>query len=101
MKTKRNDILMQNKVFFWIALSTGFIMLIPYIMMQISSEWNWSGSDFIIMGILLFGIGSLFVVTARNIRKNLNRIIVGIAFFLTLVYIWAELAVGIFTNIGS
>lgn len=92
---------MQNKVFFWIALSTGFIMLIPYIMMQISSEWNWSGSDFIIMGILLFGIGSLFVVTARNIRKNLNRIIVGIAFFLTLVYIWAELAVGIFTNIGS
>jgi hypothetical protein len=101
MKTKTTDIIMQNKIFTWIALGTGLILMIPLIAMQFSSEVDWDGTDFIIIGTLLFGIGCLFVLTARNIRSTKNRILVGIAFFLTLLYIWAELAVGIFTNLGS
>lgn len=101
MKTKSNDIIMQNKVFLWIAIATGLILLIPLIGMQISNEWNWSIEDFIIIGILLFGMGSMFVLTARKIRSKRNRVAVGIAFTIAILYIWAELAVGIFTNIGN
>jgi hypothetical protein len=100
MKAKNKDIIRQNKVFLWIAFATGFILLIPLIGMQISNAWNWDATDFIIMGILLFGMGSLFVLTARKTNKK-YRIAIGIAFAVILFWIWAELAVGIFTNWGS
>jgi uncharacterized membrane protein YesL len=99
MKTKKTDIMMQNNVFGWIAIGTAALLMIPLVMMQVSSEWNWSFSDFIIMGALIFGMGSLFVLTARKVRKH--RLIIGILFLLAFLYIYAELAVGIFTNIGS
>ncbi len=92
---------MQNKIFMWIAALTGVILLIPLIAMQFKSDVKWEMSDFIIMGALLFGMGSAFVLVARKVRGNSKRIIVGIVFLLALVYIWAELAVGIFTNLGS
>ena len=67
--------------------------------MQFSNEVVWTISDFIIAGVLLFGTGALFVLTARRIRKY--RFAIGILFLTALLYVWAELAVGIFTNLGS
>jgi len=99
VKTKNTDIIMRNKVFLWLALATGLILLIPLIAMQFSSEVNWTLSDFIVMGALLFGMGSLFVLTARKIRKH--RAILAIVFLAALLWLWAELAVGLFTNWGS
>lgn len=101
MKTKNADILMQNKIFNWIALGTGGILLIPFIAMQFSQDVNWGPGDFIIIGALLFTIGSMFVLAARKIRRTSDRVIAGIMFALILLYLWAELAVGIFTNWGS
>lgn len=92
---------MKNKVFMWIALVTGLILLIPLVAMQFSSEWDWQLGDFIIIGALLLGMGSLFVLTTRRIRNKTQRIIIGVLFILVLLYVWAELAVGIFTKIGS
>lgn len=91
---------MQNKVFGWIAIVTGIILSIPLIAMQFTSEVSWDSTDFIVMGSLIFGMGSLFVLTARKIERKYWPF-AGIAFFLALLYIWAELAVGIFTNWGS
>jgi hypothetical protein len=96
MQTKTTDIIMQNKIFLWIALFTGFILLIPLL-----SGWDWDETDFIIIGILLFGMGSLFVLTARNIKSGSKRMFVGGIFLIAVLYIWAELAVGIFFNFGS
>ncbi len=101
MKTKSTSILMQNKIFGWIALGTLGILLIPLIGMQYSSEVDWGLFDFIVIGALLMGMGSLFVMTARKIRSTKNRIIAGIVFILAVLYMWAELAVGIFTTLGS
>jgi hypothetical protein len=42
MKTKNADIIMQNKIFIWIALATGLILLIPLI--RCSSLVNGIGS---------------------------------------------------------
>ncbi len=100
MKTKKADIIMQNKVFGWLALATGLILTIPLAAMQFSSDVEWSFSDFLIMGVLLFGAGSLFIAIARVAPKK-KRILIGITILLGFMYIWAELAVGIFTNLGS
>ena len=91
---------MQNRVFAWIALVTVLILLIPLIAMQFTRQVNWTLSDFIVMGTLLFGTGSMFVLTARRINKK-YRFAVGVAFAVAFLWLWAELAVGVFTNWGS
>ena len=99
MTEKKRDIFTQNKIFIWIALVTVVILSIPFTAMQFSNEVVWTLSDFIIAGILLFGTGALFVLAARKIKKY--HVALGFIFLTALVYLWAELAVGIFTNLGS
>ncbi len=74
----------------------GLLLLLPLIAMQFTNEVNWSLSDFIVAGILLFGTGGLIEFSLRKINQVSQRvwIIAGILFVLLLV--WAELAVGIF-----
>jgi len=100
MRTKDIDIIMRDSVFVWIALATGLLMLIPLIAMQFTNEVNWDRADFIVMGLLLFGTGSIFVLVSRKIpRKYWGAI--GVLFAAAFFYIWIELAVGIFTNLGN
>lgn len=100
MKAKKNDILMQNKVFGWIAIGTAMVLLLPLIAMQFTNEVNWSLGDFVIIGTLLFGSGSLFVYVAR-VTPRKYRLVIGALFVAIVLWIWAELAVGVFTNWGS
>lgn len=100
MKVKETDIIMQNRVFLWIAAATAAILAVPLIAMWFTAEVDWKLTDFVIMGVLLFGTGFTFVHVARVIPRK-YRVITGIAFLVGLIYIWAELAVGIFTNLGS
>lgn len=101
MKQKSSDIFMKNSIFAWIALATAIILAVPLIAMQFTDELNWTLSDFIIIGMLLLSTGSLFTLTARKIHPTSLRILTGALFGLALLYIWAELSVGIFTNLGS
>lgn len=71
MKTKNTDIIMQNKVFVWIALATGLILLVPFLAMQFTDEVAWTLSDFVIAGTLLFGTGLTYVLVARKTEKLL------------------------------
>jgi hypothetical protein len=99
MNLKRTDIFAQNAVFLWIALVTTCILLVPLIAMQFTGEVTWTGSDFVVAGALLFGAGSLFVLAARRARKYWP--VIGLVFLAALLYVWAELAVGVFTDLGS
>ncbi|MBT8070326.1 MAG: hypothetical protein KJO80_07825 [Gammaproteobacteria bacterium] len=90
----------QNKIFSRIALATTALLLIPLIAMQFTTEVRWDESDFIVMWCLLFGAASLFVLVARKLPRN-RRLLVGGFILISFLYIWAELAVGIFTNLGS
>ena len=85
---------MQNKIFLWIALATGILLLAPLTM-----QFNWTMSDYIVAGTLLFGAGSIFVLVARHFPKH--RIAAGIVVAIGLFWLWVELAVGLFTNWGS
>ena len=97
---KQPDILSRNIIFLWIAAGSAVLLLIPLVAMQVTTEVNWQFTDFIVMGLLLFGTGSLFVVTARLI-PNRYRLWAGLGCLMLFLFIWAELAVGVFTNWGS
>lgn len=97
---KNTDVMMQNRIFSWILLATALILTVPLVAMQFSDEVVWTISDFFVMGVLLFGTGSLFVLTARRVSRK-RRLALGAVFLAALLYVWAELAVGVFTNIGS
>lgn len=100
MKQEPDSLIFQNRVFVRIALATAAILLIPLIAMQFTTEVNWQPTDFIVMGALLFGMASLFVLAARRVPRK-HRLLIGGLFVAAFLYVWAELAVGVFTNLGS
>jgi peptidoglycan/LPS O-acetylase OafA/YrhL len=100
MKRKTNDLVVRNSIFFWIALAVVAVLLIPFFAMQFTNEVNWTKADFIVMGSLLFGMASLFVFVARKSPRR-HRTLIAVIFLAVFVYVWAELAVGVFTNLGS
>lgn len=105
MSRKNKDIIMQNKIFAYLALATGAILSIP--LMAMKFQWlkpdpanpadqgvNWELSDFVVMGVLLFGAGSLFVLLAR-VAPQKYRMLIACAVLATLLITWIHLAVGI------
>lgn len=84
----------------WIVPGTGALLLIPAIAMLFTSEVNWDLFDFVVMGAMLIVTASLFVLAARRAPPR-RRLIMGGLFLAAFLYVWAELAVGVFTNLGS
>lgn len=82
-----------------IALGTLGILLIPFAAMQFSSEVNWTLSDFIIMGAILFVTVLILDLAMRKIGKY--RVPTAITIIGLFLWLWVELAVGLFTNWGS
>ncbi|KAA0208500.1 MAG: hypothetical protein EDM69_07825 [Chlorobiota bacterium] len=70
--------------------------MIPLIAMQFTNEVDWSIGDFLIMGILLFGTGTLCEIVFRKTRRITYRVLFTFGLLLIFFLIWAELAVGIF-----
>lgn len=85
-----------NKRLAGIMISAATLLVIPVIAMQFTKEVNWSGFDFLVAGILLFGTGLLSEFVLRTVKKRNYRIILCGIIFLALVVIWLELAIGIF-----
>jgi hypothetical protein len=86
----------QNKRLGIILLGVAILLLIPLIAMQFSSEVNWSGMDFLIMGGLLFGLGLAGDFVWRKVKSKDRRILYIVGIVVLFLLIWAELAVGIF-----
>ena len=72
------------------------LLTIPFFGMQVSKEVNWTLSDFMIGGVLLFGTAFLIDVILRKTKTNGAKIAYVALALLILFLIWAELAVGIF-----
>lgn len=79
-----------------ILSAAGLLLLLPLVAMQFTNEVNWSVSDFMMAGILLFGTGGLIELTIRKINQVSLRVWVIFGILLVLFLVWAELAVGIF-----
>ncbi len=100
MDTRANTVVSPYRAFVWVALATCALLCIPLVAMQFTSEVNWTVGDFVVMGILLFGAGSIFVLVSRRVAPK-YRVLTGALVLIGLLYVWAELAVGIFTDLGS
>lgn len=78
---------------------TAFLLIIPLVAMQFTEQVNWNVFDFLVMGIMLLLFGSLLAFASIKIKKN--KFLTILIILLSFLYIWAELAVGIFTQLGS
>lgn len=63
--------------------------------MQLTNEVNWTISDFLVMGILLFSTVFTIDFVLKKVKTLKSRLIVIFAIVILLVLVWAELAVGI------
>lgn len=81
-----------------VALVTCALLMIPFVAMQVGDEVNWSVSDFIIMGVLLFSIGFSYVFITRRATTLAFKMGVLGGLGTTFLLIWANLGVGL---IGS
>jgi hypothetical protein len=61
--------------------------------------FNWTLSDFVIIGLLVFITGIALDYGLKRWSKH--KVAVASIIVLIFIYVWAELAVGIFTNLGS
>jgi hypothetical protein len=93
------DILNNN--IFRFAFAIVGLLSIPLIAMQFTDEVNWTLGDFIVMGVLLFGVSLIYELLVKRVRDKDHRYYVTIVLILGFVWLWAELAVGLFTNWGS
>jgi len=88
--------MMQRNRLLIISFITAVLLLLPLIAMQFTKEVNWTLSDFVVAGVLLFGTGLICELAIRKIKNTKYRIVTIIAVLLVLLLVWAELAVGIF-----
>jgi hypothetical protein len=94
--------LKNNKRLTVILLAVTLLLLIPLIAMQFTNDVKWTALDFIVAGVLLFSTGLMCEFVIRKVKKVKYRIIICMALLTALLFIWLELAVGIFgTPIGG
>lgn len=73
-----------------------FILSIPLMAMQFTKEVNWTISDFLVMGILLFTTVFTIDFVLKKLKTLKSRLILIVGIVVLLALVWAELAVGIF-----
>ena len=93
-----------SKSILGVAVVTMLLLMVPLVAMQFTTEVNWSISDFIVMGALLFSTGLSFVLVIRFATNMVNKLAMVGAFGTTFFMIWANLAVGLIgsgANLGN
>lgn len=91
-------IIMKNKNILRLAIATAVLLMVPLVAMQFTKEVNWTLSDFVVAGVLLFGSGLTFELVSRRSGNVAYRVAVGVAVATALILVWSNLAVGIIGN---
>ena len=71
------------------------LLLIPLIAMPFSNQVDWTGSDFLIAGLLLFVAAFAIEVVLRLFKKKRYQVAIIAVLIFVFLFIWAELAVGV------
>jgi hypothetical protein len=80
------------------AIATVLLLLVPLVAMQFTAEVEWDETDFIIMGLLIFGTGFSYKLVSMRSKSIIYRTALGVALATAFFLVWSNLAVGI---IGS
>jgi hypothetical protein len=79
----------------------ALLLALPLVAMQFTDEVKWSAEDFVAFGtLLLLACGGYEGVT-RTTRRPAWRAVGYLAVAAAFLWLWAELAVGVFTDWGS
>ncbi len=92
--------ILTKRLLLWF-LAVVFLLLIPLLAMQFTSEVQWDFVDFTIMGAVLFGIGLAYELIARRSQKTTYRLAFGIGLLGAFLLFWVNAAVGIIGNEGQ
>lgn len=87
-----------NKTLLYVPI---LILVVPLLGMQLSSDMQWSLFDFVVVGALLYSAIGLYFLISQKLKTNIQKFTVAAAILLTVIFIWAELAVGVFTKLGN
>jgi hypothetical protein len=72
------------------------VLAIPFIAMQFTKAVNWTAFDFGVAALLLISTAAGIEMVIRFIGHRQTRYLLYVCILLTLLLVWAELAVGIF-----
>ena len=100
MIAQKSPVLFRRAAFGWAALAACTLLLIPLTAMQFTQEVRWSIADFAVMGLLVFGMCCVFTISARLLPRKYWAV-AAVVCSATFLLVWAELAVGVFTRLGS
>lgn len=82
---------------------TALILAIPSLLMVaafisnfVVKGFNWTGSDFLIAAILLFGTATFIYLIVSSKFSFRTKVIVTVITLLALILLWMEMAVGLF-----
>jgi hypothetical protein len=75
--------------------TAAFLLLLPLIAMQFTSEVNWDETDFIVFGAMLAVACGTYELATRATSNGACRAAVGIAVAAAFILVWMNLAVGI------
>lgn len=96
MKAKNLESSLKKENIIRSVLAAELVLLIPLVAMQFSDEWDWGVADFIIVSILLAGVGFGFQLIVAGAKNNSRQVAIGIVLAAAMILTWMELAVGIF-----
>ncbi len=74
--------------------AAAFLLLLPLAAMQFTREVNWTGRDFLVMGVLLAIVCGSYELATRLSDSTAYRAGAGVAVVTGFLTIWANLAVG-------
>jgi hypothetical protein len=72
-----------------------FILTIPALAMRLTDEIRWGLNDFVILGILLISTALIYLFFIVKLRSRNGRRFTTIILVVSVLILWAELAVGI------
>jgi hypothetical protein len=76
----------------------ALILLLPFLAMAFTDQVAWDGTDFALMGAILFGACGAYELASRMTAPSAYRTAVAVAIVTALFLVWMNLAVGV---IGS
>jgi len=87
---------MKRKDYLIIVLTPLVLLTIPFVGNRVSEEWNWTLSDFAIMGVLIAGAAFIWRLLVTRPSANLAyRLGAGLAVVTGFLLVWVSLAVAI------
>ncbi len=76
-------------------------LLIPVIGSIFVDGWVWGLGDYVFAFVFFFVAGVIYQFFVKKVQSSKNKVWAILGLTILFMSIWAELAVGIFTNLGS